>query len=168
MTFKNLDEYFKYVKKQIKSVLEQIAEEVRKELYDTVNDNLYKTYNPKQYQRTYELLNSISKTEIKENSDGEYYVVIYYDTDKILAYPSLSNLTGDKNEYGSLWGQHADFYGNDVSEYIPLWIEHGTSGVNNPYHRKGIYAIDEVKEWIEKEFNNRFKKKLLARGIKVK
>ena len=30
-TFKNLDEYTKYIKKQLKSILEQIAEEVRQE-----------------------------------------------------------------------------------------------------------------------------------------
>lgn len=148
----------------IVKILDKIASQVKDELYKLVKERLYDAWTPSMYQRTNELLDSISKTEVYKEGN-KYCVKIFYDTDKIISYPSLSNLTDNKNEYGSTWGQHADFYGNDTSEYIPLWIEKGTSGINNPFHRKGINSIENLKEWLEDNFTELFSKKLKEYGI---
>lgn len=161
-TFKSVSEVKTYMNNKIIKILNEIAQGVKEELYDKVKERLYDAWTPKQYERTEELLESISKTEVYQE-DGFYCVKIFYDTDKILSYPSLSNLTGNKNEYGSKWGQHADFYGNDTSEYIPLWIEEGTK--NNPFPRKGINAMSDEKKWIEENFNKIFRNKLKQYGI---
>ena len=156
-TFKNLDKYFKYIKKISKNILDEIAEETRQELYNTVNKKLYDSYTPMLYARTYELLNSISKTEVKESSNGEYYVVIFYDTDKI--FPQIRS---PKEGFNA----HATSEGIDISDQIPQMVEY-----NYPYgiykNDKGINAMDDVKEWIEIEFNKIFKRKLKQRGIKT-
>lgn len=155
-TFKNLDEYFKYVKKAQGKILEEIAEETRQELHDTVWKKLYEAYTPKVYQRTYELLDSISKTEVKENSNGEYYVIIYYDTDKI--FPHV---------YDGFPNAHATSKGVDISNEIPHMVEYDYS-YGKYKDNNGIHAMDDVKKWIEIEFNKLFKQKLLQRGIKTK
>lgn len=155
-TFSNLDEYFKHKRKIVKDILEEIAEEVRQELHDTVWKKLYLSYTPKVYQRTYELLDSISKTEVKENSNGEYYVEIYYDTDKIFPHVYTD---GRPNA-------HATSKGVDISDQIPYMVEYDYS-YGKYKDNNGIHAIDDVKKWIDKEFNKKFKQKLLQRGIKT-
>ena len=77
-TFRNLNDYFNYANnKLIKPILSEIADKTLIELKNTVQEKLYDSYTPKLYERTYELLDSISKTKVYQE-DGFYKVKIFY------------------------------------------------------------------------------------------
>lgn len=86
------------------------------------------------YQRTMELRNSVTVGNV---SVGYKYVKfeIFMDTDKINGY-----ITG-----GDEWNQHASVEGMDVSDYIPLWVEEGTSG--GLFDRPAAHYME--KSWFE-------------------
>ncbi len=153
-TFKNTSELKKYMNEKIVKILNEIAQGVKEELYDKVKERLYDAWTPSQYERTEELLNSISKTEVYQEN-GFYCVKIFYDTDKIFPHTVEGK-----------WGQHVDFSGNDTSEYVVLWIEEGTT--DNPFPRKGINAMSDEKKWIEENYNKIFRNKLKQYGINSK
>ena len=143
--FKQLESYMNRV---IRKCLIYCAGRTEMMLRRLLEERLY-DFEPVMYERTYELLNSITQSEVVKLSNGTYYVEIYYDTDKIRAYPRENDGLSYK------WGQHTSFDGEDVSEFIPLWIEKGT---NNPYYsHKGTDSMEDTKKWIEQEYNRLFK-----------
>lgn len=150
--FTNTKQIEKYLEKQIIKALTEVADVVRQRLYDTVKNRLYDAWTPSQYKRTMELLKCISHTKVKKVY-GSYVVNIYYDTKKIHPYVSDD----------ARWNKHADFWGEDVSEYIPLWIEYGTD--NQYFSHDGILAVEDTLEWISREYNRLFKEALLYKGI---
>ena len=157
-TFRNLNDYFNYANnKLIKPILSEIADKTLIELKNTVQEKLYDSYTPKLYERTYELLDSISKTKVYQE-DGFYKVKIFYDTDKI-----FPHIRSAKEGYNA----HALWDGTDISDSIPFMVEY-----EYPYGEykteNGIHAIDDVKDWINREFNKLFIKKLKEKGIKCK
>ncbi len=161
--FKDLNEYYKYLEFKTIAVLEEIGNETLDELKLKLKSRLY-DFAPKMYIRTGELMESLTCTKVFKDN-GFLCIKIFYDTDKIISYSSLSNLQGEWT-YGSVWGQHTDIYGNDVSNYIPLWIEEGTSANNgNFFPRKGVNSISEEVEWLRNNFTKLFKEKLKKRGI---
>lgn len=114
-----------------------------------LKERLYDAYDPKMYDRTFELIDSISHSEvIKVNNT--YYVEIFYDADKIRAYPREKD-----GLYTHKWGRHTDFDSEDVSYWIPLWIEEGTQ--NEYYSHKGTRSMEDTREWISKEYNRLFR-----------
>lgn len=109
------------------SLLDSIQLQITKLCIEVVQDyirkNVYEQYSPDpdSYDRTMELLNSVTVGNIKA---GIKYITfdIFMDTEKIN--PRIRN--GSHGYSG--WNAHADVYDIDVSEYIPLWIEEGTEG----------------------------------------
>lgn len=117
-----------------------------------LEERQYDAYDPKMYDRTFELLNSISHSEVIRLNNNTYFVEIYYNTDKIRSYPRE---TGTFGQYIK-WGQHSDFKNEDVSQWIPLFIEDGTP--NNPYYQhEGTHSMEDTKEWLKKEYNRLFR-----------
>lgn len=114
-----------------------------------LEERLYDSYNPKLYERTYELLDSISHSEIIK-SNNSYYVEIFYDTDKIRSYPR------QQNGLTYMWGQHTSFSGEDVSMWIPKWIEEGTPN-NKYYQHSGTHSMEDTKKWLLQEYNRLFR-----------
>lgn len=141
--FKNMKQVNRYLEKQAKIGLEYCAYRAETKLKELLKKRVYE-FEPEIYERTFELLNSISKSEVIKVHNS-YYVEIYYDTDKIRSYP---------RDY-PLWGQHTDFSGNDVSYWIPKFIEEGTD--NKYYSHKGTNSIEDCKDWIKKEYNRLFR-----------
>lgn len=152
--FKSLKQFNVFAEKIIKNSLDEISSNVLEKLKYNVENRLYDAWTPEMYSRTGELLKSISKTKVTKVY-GYYVVKIFYDTDKIHPY-----ITDDNK-----WNKHADIYGENISEYIPLWIEYGTE--NSFYNHDGINAIHDTFEWISKEYNRMFKETLKYKGIKI-
>lgn len=110
----------------IKSDVERVA---IKTVRDFINKNVYSAYAPNDYSRTHELLNSVTLGNIKI---GTKYATfdIFMDTSKINPYEQDS------------WNAHANAsYTQDTSEYIPMWIEQGTSG--SLWDRDGDYYMED-------------------------
>lgn len=147
--FSNSNQLKRYMDKVIREGLEYCAWRAERMLRKLLEERLYDFYDPKMYERTYELLNSITHSEVIPVGNGVYYVEIYYDTDKIRSYPRKSNGLTYK------WGQHTSFSGEDVSDWIPLWIEKGT--INEKYSHEGTHSMEDTKKWISKEYNRLFR-----------
>lgn len=152
--FKNNKQLIKFMEKKLKAALDEVSDVALEKLRYHVENRLYDAWTPEMYSRTGELLKSISKTKVTKVY-GYYVVKIYYDTNKIHPYVSDD----------ARWNKHADIYGENVSEYIPLWAEYGTD--NSLHNHDGIHAIEDTFEWISKEYNRMFKEILKHKGIKV-
>lgn len=117
------------------SILEAFEHKVTQVVINTIRDNILKrvyfAYTPQgdfAYERTYELLDAISITGFTAGTK-HITLEISMDASKISSYVTA----------GYSWNQHADIWGNDVSEYIPLWIEEGTEG--SLWDRSGSYYM---------------------------
>lgn len=118
------------------SIENQVAKVCIEVVRNYIQKNVYDAYipdssNPYSYDRTMDLLNAVSVGEIK--------VGIKFVTFEVYMNPEMiqANITGD-NE----WNQHASVEGIDVSEYIPLWIEEGTSG--SLWDREGAHFMSDA------------------------
>jgi hypothetical protein len=113
-----------HLKNNIQEAIQvRLTEIIIKVVDSFLHKNVYDKYTPSEdsmysYDRTYELLNSITVSEPKMGHKQATFEV-YMDTDKI-----------EPNEtVGDTWNQHADIkYTEDTSEYIPMWVEYGTQG----------------------------------------
>ncbi len=99
---------------KIKSYLMNIVANVLK---DYVNELVYEANDPSDYERTYELLNSITISDFKKVGNT-YKIKVFFDNDKINTY-----ITNDGE-----WNKHADIYGNSVADELPYYLEYGTNG----------------------------------------
>lgn len=145
---------------QLKSdLLELIQNGVADIAIKTVQDHLrrtvYDAYTPQGefgYDRTFELLESVSVGNLRVGNKYIYFD-IFMDTEKIGSYVKESSRE---------WNQHASVDPMDVSEYIPLWVEEGTSG--SLWDREGAHYMEQ--SWLEldsgklaQEFANRLRQK---------
>ena len=81
VTFNNLDEVYKYLEEQAESILWWVQMEV----YDIVQkfvDDYYKEYSPDFYERTYQLYESLIRSDIKKIGNT-YIAEVYFDKSKL-------------------------------------------------------------------------------------
>ncbi len=120
------------------SILEAIENKIVAICIDIVQKNIqekvYDAYIPDgdSYDRTFDLINSVTVGNLKIGTKYATFE-IFMDTEKIT--PQIRNGVHD---YGG-WNAHADMHSIDVSEYIPLWIEEGTSG--SLWDREGAHYM---------------------------
>lgn len=148
--FNNYKQLEKYMNKMIIDGLEYCAWRAESMLKQLLKERLYDFYEPSMYDRTFELLNSITHGNIIKLNNNTYYIEVFYDTDKIRSYPRKEN-----GLYTYKWGQHTSFQNEDVSEWIPTWIESGTN--NKYYSHKGTKSMEDTKKWISNEYNRLFR-----------
>lgn len=106
---------------------------VQEHLMSTV----YDAYEPKgdyAYDRTFELLNSVTVGNAKMGTKYIYFD-IFMDSEKIKPYASDDHS----------WNQHSSVDPMDVSEYIPMWVEEGTEG--SLWDREGAHYMEQ--SWME-------------------
>lgn len=154
-SYKQLEEY---MAKKIKLALDECANQALDKLTQNVVDSVY-DWQPSRYKRSYQLLQAISRTEVKKVYDG-YVVEIFFD------YTKMQPIVVENG-----WNKHADFYGNWInSEYssadLVNWLEHGT---NNKYfsHPEHGFIKDTV-EWLNNELNDMFKRYITNVGVPIK
>lgn len=154
--FNSIDELMIYLQEQIPINLEIIGEEVKEILRNNVQQLWYgRSFTPHYYTRTFEYINSIVCSKAVPIGSGMYEVEIYFDTNLIHPYPSTNGN----------WPQHESIYGDDVSEFIPEWIEEGN---NSPlFSYEGVHPTEDTKQWIEESgyFKNEIIKLLGIKGI---
>jgi len=142
-----------------KAITEKIFNICANVVRKNIEDKVYKAYVPHgdfPYQRTFELLNSVSVGNLKIRNKSVSFDV-YMDTSKIHPYPQKIGGRG--------WNAHADVYFNDVSDFIPLWIEEGTEG--SLWDRSGAHYMESSKYEIEDILPLELVKSLKSKGWKV-
>lgn len=137
-TFKDLNSLFNYIEKNVKASLREVGMEVEQIIKDYIMKELYNSYSPTSYTRTYDFVNSLRVGKVIPDGDG-YSVKLYFDTDAI--YP--------RDADGSdRWSSHQNITdGTDVSNLIPLFLEEGVSG--SLWDRDGIYSMWHTKTELE-------------------
>jgi len=63
--------------------IKTIAEKAKNQLIESVNKNLYERRDPTTYERTYQLVNSITLSDIKIDSTGKISFEIFFDNSKM-------------------------------------------------------------------------------------
>lgn len=139
------------------SVRNRIAQICMNVVRDSLMDRVYFNYVPQgetAYDRTYELLDSVTVSEPVIGSKYMYFE-IYMDTSKINPY-----VTEDDE-----WNQHASVDPMDVSEMIPLWIEEGTDG--GLWDREGAHYMEHSAMRLDGTLHQAFARELRNQGWKV-
>jgi hypothetical protein len=77
-TYNSLDQLYKALGKQIESSLSKTANDLVELATKLIWEEFYQAYDPKVYERSYRLLNSVMKTSVKK-SNNNYTVEIYLD-----------------------------------------------------------------------------------------
>ena len=74
---KTYSELYKLMENSLKNALDKSAEEI-KQMIEFFIAKYYSEYEPKQYERTFQFLNSCIKTDVKKDGDS-YKVVVFID-----------------------------------------------------------------------------------------
>lgn len=136
------------LKKSIREIMDRVGQDTVNKLKVYIKLYWYDRYSPKDYDRTYNLLNSVSY-RVKEDS-----VEIYIDEDKLV------------HAVQAGWNQHMSFDGEDFSAGLIEFIENGkfssgkTGAKSNPKVGKGSKAIERTTIWLNKYINQEIKKQL--------
>lgn len=147
-TFKDLNSLFRYINKNIATSLREVALEVEQIIKDYIMKELYNSYSPTSYTRTYDFVNSLRVSKVIPDGNG-YSVQLYFDTDAIYSRDS---------DGAGRWSSHQNITdGTDQSKNIPLFLEEGVSG--SLWDRDGIHSMWHTKTELEQ--NRRHVKKLM-------
>ena len=144
----DLRKFVKQISKSMKTDLAKALDEVAGIVRDMWKAHLqeywYDVYSPQSYQRTYETLESIVKTEVVENR-GQFRVFIHYDTDLINRYTDAHH---DPDE-------------------MPYIVEDGDGLTRG--HPQASHAMKRTTNWLEQKnvFEDTIRKALKARGIDI-
>jgi hypothetical protein len=144
-----------YIENAVKDVLREIGEKVNQRLRDMINHDVYDAYQPEEYERTYQLRESVTTSDIEKNVDG-YKVEIYHDTSKIF-------YNKDKVQHGS---------NKDISKWIPEIIAFNLSGdafgSNQFWHNRDQYFYETLETLKTRgDLSKWFKDGLRARGLNI-
>ena len=121
-------ELFKELEKQLLPIYQKALEHMKQILIDALNGLWFSRYQPALYERTGDLINSLSIKQLK-NSNGKFEALIYFDKDKIRqehadfggGYPFNIHMSLDgSTEYGGI----------DIGNWILIWLNEGS---NSPY-----------------------------------
>lgn len=153
-TFRNLNDLNSYVEDKLRGAMDKVGDQTAKELGDYVFKYWYKANGkPKDYNRTFEFLNSI---EFKTTVSGGVIATKVFFNDKLIK-PM-------HDEYSS-WNQHMSLTGADVSGNIVGWIEHGQT--SKAYSYDGIHMVKNVKEWAKRNYRRLLILEMGKLGIKL-
>lgn len=140
---------------------EVLENNVSKKVYNImriyIDEKLYRTQSPENYQRTYELLNSLTISKIIKKGNNIYEVEVFFDTSKIHPYKSMIG-----------WNKHMGTVGKsngkDVSRYIPGYMEYGHRGL---YYQRPLNFNKEAYDYLvaSSEHIAEFKRMLQVYGI---
>lgn len=164
--FTNLNDLYKYLESQIEVNLDKIAKEIASVLKHYVQENWYNRMDSvklgfDQYQRTFEVLNSISCEKVKKVGNS-FEVKIFFDENKIHSI----HRDGTWNAHMSLDGS-TEYGGMSIPEWVVYWLNYGQ---NSPvYSYPGGGFLEETIRWTEddKYHINRMKELLEAKGFIV-
>lgn len=157
-TVRNLSELEVILHKQIIEILNKVGNEVKGVLKNELKKRWYNNFEPQQYERTFQLLNSISLSPLKVTSNI-YEVKVYYDTSKIVPMDGTAE---------NPWSRHQSIVtGAPSNEMLPEWIENGQH--SSIFSFIGVHPVEGTYEWLKDDnyILNRFKELLRDRGFKV-
>lgn len=161
--FSNWDDLMRHLESQMVINLEKIGEEIKNVLRFNIKQLWYDRYTPTNYERTYEVIDSLRCSKAKKVNNNTYEVIIYFDFSQIRPYSTAS---GSWNKHMSLDGS-TEYGGKTIGEWLVTWIE---TGQDSPYFSwRGVYPIETTKQWVQDDLYllNRMKELLGKQGYRV-
>lgn len=144
---KTYSELFKELEKLIKPNIQKIGEEVKNVLKRFIQTDLYDSYEPKEYERTFQFLEAVECTAAKKVGN-KWQVKIFINPDK------MDHFSADDDRF---WLPHTSSIGDergntsfgskDIAEWLIYWLETGDN--TSPYSRGEIGMFKKTKEWLE-------------------
>jgi hypothetical protein len=126
------------IERILKQCLEEIALQTAKELQKHVQTEWYEAHSPQFYDRTYQLLNSITNSNI-EQKGNKFIVSIYFDHTMI-----TPNFLGNNG-----FNEHMGFDGIPFVGGLIETIEEGNLSPHSPsYARNGIHMVEKTAYWL--------------------
>lgn len=145
-------------------MLQKTAEIAAKIIDDYVLENLYAKYQPTNYIRTYDYINSLTIGDVQKVANG-YEIMIFFDSTKIRSHQSP---IGEWNQHMSTNKNNSStWHGQSINELIPIWIEYGVSG--SMWDRSGIKVMKNVRRELRttRIHIRKIRQLLLQKGIKM-
>jgi hypothetical protein len=165
-TFTNLNDLYKYLESQVEVNLQKIGIEIAGILKHYVQENWYNRMDSvklgfDQYERTMEVLNSISVEKVKKVGNT-FEVKIFFDETKIHSI----HRDGTWNAHMSLDGS-TEYGGMSIPEWVVWWMNYGQNSSVYPYPGGGF--LEATIEWNEsdKYHINRMRELLQDKGFIV-
>lgn len=163
-TFSSIEDMNSYVRNTVmNNVTETVGATIRDTLKQMTDDLLYQSQNPKNYERTYDLLSCIRVDKWIKTGRNTFQIYIYYDSRYIR--PKEFN-------DGRMWNQHMSSdmpYGenDDMSSMIAYWMNYGHGGL---YRQKGLGFVEAAHEdlWRTRDHILSLKSRLESLGFIVK
>jgi hypothetical protein len=159
--FDTLSSIYKYLESEVIINTSKIAKEIADVLKNYVRLNWYNDHSPSQYQRTMDILNSISITDVKKNRNG-YSVKIFFDDSKI----NMIEYDGLFNAHMGIYGE-TSYQGMSLPQWVVYWMNYGQ---NSPiYSYEGVGFLEDVIEWNkdDKYHINRMQELLENKGFDI-
>jgi hypothetical protein len=162
--FKSMKSLFKFLENDIEKGLREVAIVISGKLQDFLQKNWYNAHTPQSYERTYQLINSVSISDVEDNGNA-FEVKVFFDSNKMNPipapsadmFPSYTNVT------------NGDTYWNGVSLSIlvPYFVEQGQSSSIHSY--KGVGSVEKTIKWARsgKFLSKAVKESLQKSGISV-
>lgn len=146
--FKNMTEFAKAMEKQVlTSFLEQEAEKIKELIKTYINDRFYGLFEPKEYIRTEQLLNSVTCSKVEKIGQYKYQIIIYL------------------NEEGVI-------YKDDDASYIWMLASVGYHGIPiEAFHTEGRFwdeTLDDLNGGKTVNIFQDFKKYAISKGFVVR
>ena len=154
--FQTLNDYCNYVNKQLEKCMDEVGRQLKNEMANYIFEKVYRTRTPKEYERTFQILDSITY-KLEKQGNGSYAVRVGYDT----------NLITPKYEDSSFFNVHMSLSGEDMSDITPYFIEKG-NGVNPYKHYDGVNALEFMCKYMEDYATVKLATLLHQKGIKIK
>ena len=144
-----LEKIIKKKDMQLSVIANKILEETKNKLKEATDELWYDTYpNPIDYNRTYELLNSIDG-KLTKNGIADYTIQVYFNPKKMTS------------RSGKGWNIHQGFSGEDFRKGLIASIINGVGGsLNNPRLGDSTDVINIVQKYAE-EYANKLLKQYL-------
>lgn len=144
MNFTSTEQIKQYILSRVQVAVKEVQEKVR-EVFQDFLDMYYDDYDPRVYQRTYQLLNSLVKADIVPTGNG-FKTEVYFNIDRL----KYDGVSGRQVAYAASEGLHGA---------IPHTTVAGYSGIN-------IWGMPI--DVLTAEKREIFKNALIAAGIPVR
>ena len=137
-TFKNLNDLMKYVKKATSDSMPELGKELEDIMKEEIQTQVYDAYDPSEYERTMQLLNSVETTNVENNS--------------------VEVSWRDNGDWTSYAGKHM---------YVIHGLEMGKTYGRGGY-RPSTNLVEESYRRAENEIPKKYKTEMKKRGIPIK
>lgn len=150
--YDDLDDLLDDIEYAIQTSVHDVALEAKWALEDYIY-KWYNTYSPKDYNRTYDFVNS---ADILDETEDGY--VVGFDTSRIYR---LSRAKNPK------WGAHENFKKEDVSDSIPEYLINGSPMVAGGGNRRPFDGLEQLTYDLIRDYGKMMEHELVSNGLEI-